>query len=293
MGKKVCVLPCNGLDKSLGVVARNVALKLIEKNPDIELICPVLLNTGDEKYEELLKESDIIVIDGCMTRCATKLLDERSLRPGKKIFTPDMVKKYKLNPGKSLILDEEGQKLAEFIASEILESLKESEGEVAEIRELEEIEYFETTVDKFRFRVPKSGYYFNENDCWVKPMGKKALMGISDFLQNMASDIIFVEFPEIGLEFEQFDDIGSFESIKIVLQLITPASGKVVAVNKELEKSPELLNQDPYGKGWFVEVELKNFEEDKELLMDGPAYFEYMKKKIEEERKHRAQNIGD
>jgi len=289
MGKKVCVLPCNGLDKSLGVVARNVALKLIEKNPDIELICPVLLNTGDEKYEELLKESDIIVIDGCMTRCATKLLDERSLRPGKKIFTPDMVKKYKLNPGKSLILDEEGQKLAEFIASEILESLKESEGEVAEIRELEEIEYFETTVDKFRFRVPKSGYYFNENDCWVKPMGKKALMGISDFLQNMASDIIFVEFPEIGLEFEQFDDIGSFESIKIVLQLITPASGKVVAVNKELEKSPELLNQDPYGKGWFVEVELKNFEEDKELLMDGPAYFEYMKKKIEEERKHRAQ----
>ncbi|MEM3586833.1 MAG: putative zinc-binding protein [Candidatus Jordarchaeaceae archaeon] len=293
MVKKVCVLPCNGLDKSLGVVARNAALKLIEKNPDIELICPVLLNSGDERYEELLKESDIIVIDGCMTRCATKLIDERSLRPSKKIFTPDMVKKFKLNPGKSLVLDEEGQKLAESIASEILESLKESEEAVTETRELGEIECFETVVDKFRFRVPKSGYYFNENDCWVKPMGKKALMGISDFLQNMASDIIFVEFPEIGLEFEQFDDIGTFESIKIVLQLITPASGKVIAVNKDLEKSPELLNQDPYGKGWFIEVELKNFEEDKELLMDGPAYFEYMKKKIEEERKHRAQKGGD
>ncbi|MEM2957693.1 MAG: putative zinc-binding protein [Candidatus Jordarchaeaceae archaeon] len=293
MGKKVCVLPCNGLDKSLGVVARNVALKLIENDPDIQLICPVLLNSGDEKYEELLKESDIIVIDGCMTRCATKLLDERSLRPSRKIFTPDMVKKYKLSPGKSLILDEEGQKLAESIASEILECLKESEEGAVEVRELGEIEYFETVVDKFRFRVPKSGYYFNENDCWVKPMGKRALMGISDFLQNMASDIIFVEFPEIGLEFEQFDDIGSFESIKIVLQLITPASGKVTAVNKELEKSPELLNQDPYGRGWFVEVELKNFEEDKELLMDGPAYFEYMKKKIEEERKHRLQKSED
>ncbi|MGQ9722494.1 MAG: putative zinc-binding protein [Candidatus Jordarchaeum sp.] len=285
MGKKVCVLPCNGLDKSLGVVARDVALKLIEKNPDIELICPVLLNSGDEKYEELLRESDIIVIDGCMTRCATKLIDERSLRPSKKIFTPDMVKKYKLKPGASLILNEEGQKLAESVASEILDYLKESEEGFAEVRELGEIEYFETVVDKFHFRVPKSGYYFNENDCWVKLEGKKAFMGISDFLQNMASDIIFVEFPEIGLEFEQFDDVGTFESIKIVLQLITPASGKVVAVNKQLEQAPELLNKDPYGKGWFIEVELKNFEEDKELLMDGPAYFEYMKKKIEEERK--------
>jgi glycine cleavage system H protein len=241
MKKKVCILPCNGLDKSLGVVTRNAALKVIEKDPDIELICPVLLNTGNEKYEEILKESDVIVIDGCMTRCATKLIDQRSLKPRKKIFTPDITKKYKLKPGKSLILNEEGQKLAECMATEILDYLKESMEEVTEVRELGKIEYFETTVDKFHFRVPKSGYYFNENDCWVKPEEKKALMGISDFLQNMASDIIFVESPEIGLEFEQFGDIGTFESIKIVLQLITPASGKVTAVNKELEKSPELL----------------------------------------------------
>lgn len=273
MKKKVCILPCNGLDKSLGVITRNAALKVIEKDPDIELICPVLLNTGNEKYEEILKESDIIVIDGCMTRCATKLIDQKSLKPRKKIFTPDMTKKYKLKPGKSLILSEEGQKLAGCMATEILDYLKESREEVTEVRELGKIEYFETTVDKFHFKVPKSGYYFNENDCWVKPNGEKALMGISDFLQNKASDIIFVELPEIGLEFEQFGDVGSFESIKTILQLITPASGKVTAVNKELEASPHLLNQDPYGGGWFVEVELKNFEEDKELLMDWTCLF--------------------
>jgi len=285
-GKKRCVLPCNGLDKSLGVIARNAALKLIELDPDIQLICPVLLNSGDKKYEEILKQSDIIVIDGCMTRCATKLLDQRSLRPKKKIFTPNITKKYKLKPGKSLILNEEGKKLADSIATEILDLFKESKEETTETREIGHIEYFETTVDKFHFRVPKTGYYFNENDCWIKPEGNRALMGISDFLQNKASDIIFVEFPEVGLEFEQFDDVGNFESVKIVLQLISPSSGKISKVNKELEKSPGLLNQDPYGKGWFIEVELKNFEEDKELLMDGPAYFEYMKEKIEEERKH-------
>jgi glycine cleavage system H protein len=220
-----------------------------------------------------------------MTRCATKLIDKRNLQINKKFFIPDMSKKFKIKPGKELILNEDGFRLADQIALDILDFINESKDKKPiEQREIGEIDYFKAVVDKFHFHVPKMGYYFNENDCWIKPEGNRALMGISDFLQKQAGDIIMVELPEMGLEVEQFDDFGNFESTKTVLQLISPGSGKICAINKELENAPELVNQDCYGKGWFVEIELKDFDADKELLMDGPAYFPYMQKKIEQER---------
>ncbi|MEJ2249758.1 MAG: glycine cleavage system protein H [Candidatus Lokiarchaeota archaeon] len=111
-------------------------------------------------------------------------------------------------------------------------------------------------------------------------------MGISDYLQNAASDVLFVDLPEIGTIVAQFDDVGSFESAKTVLQLISPSSGKIIAANKDLEQHPEYMNQDPYNKGWLVELELDNFEEDRELLMSGRQYFEYMKQKAIEEKEH-------
>ena len=273
------------MDKSLGVIARSVALKLIEKQPEIQLICPVLLNTGDEKYENFIKSTKIVVIDGCMTRCATKLVEKREKKPFKRIFIPDMSKKYKIKPRKELMLNEENEKLAEQIMEEICEELGKVEvKEVLKSREFEILDFFDITVDKYYFKVPKEGYYFNENDCWIKLEGKTALLGISDYLQNAAADILFVEFPEIGSEIEQFDDAGSFESSKTVLQIISPGTGKIIRVNKALENNPELMNQDPYQRGWFIEIELKGFEEDKELLMNGPDYFEYMKEKIMKEK---------
>ena len=285
MDKQLCVLPCNGLDKSLGVIARAVALNLIEKKLDLNLICPVLLNTGDEKYESNLRESRTIVIDGCMTRCATKLIEERNQKIYKRIFIPDMSKKLKIKPGTSLKLSENAKKLAEMIAKGFLEELKVSEKEdIVIVAKTERMDFFDITVDKFYFQVPKEGYFFNENDCWIKPDGDRALISITDYLQNQSSDIMFVELPKIGQEIEQFDDVGSFESVKTVLQLISPGSGKIVGVNKALEEHPEWMNQDCYQQGWFAELELKNFEEDKELLMDGPEYFEYMKEKILKER---------
>ncbi|MBY9013327.1 MAG: glycine cleavage system protein H [Candidatus Lokiarchaeota archaeon] len=275
------------MDKSLGVIARSVALKLIEKRPEIQLICPVLLNTGDEKYENFIKSTKVIVIDGCMTRCASKLVEKREKKPFKRIFIPDMSKKYKIKPSKELTLNEENEKLAEQIMEEISEELGKVEvKQVLKSREFEILDFFEITVDKYYFKVPKEGYYFNENDCWIKPEGKTALLGISDYLQNAAADILFVEFPEIGSEIEQFDDAGSFESSKTVLQLISPGTGKITRVNKTLENNPELMNQDPYQRGWFIEIELRDFEEDKDLLMNGPDYFEYMKEKIMKEKNH-------
>ena len=94
------------------------------------------------------------------------------------------------------------------------------------MREFREQEYFNVSIDKYYFTVPKEGYFFNENDCWIKTNRNTALIGISDYLQNAASDIMFVDLPEIGMDVEQFDDVGSFESTKTVLQLISPGSGK-------------------------------------------------------------------
>ena len=141
---------------------------------------------------------------------------------------------------------------------------------------------FEIKVDKWTFKVPRDRFY-NENDCWAKLDGNMATVGITDFLQNMTSDIIYVELPEIGTEVEQFGEAGTFEAIKTMLDLISPVAGIVREVNEKLREKPELMNQDPYGEGWFIKIEVKDFEADKENLLGADAYFEVMKRKIETE----------
>ncbi|MCW4039046.1 MAG: glycine cleavage system protein GcvH [Candidatus Bathyarchaeota archaeon] len=143
---------------------------------------------------------------------------------------------------------------------------------------------FEFKVDKWTFRVPRDRFY-NENDCWVKLDGSRATVGITDFLQNMASDIIYVELPEPGTVVEQFDEAGSFEAVKIMLDLISPVNGVVKEVNEELLEKPELANQDPYERGWFVKMEVADFDVDRENLLDATGYFEVLKRKVEAERR--------
>jgi len=145
-------------------------------------------------------------------------------------------------------------------------------------------EPYQIKVDKWTFRVPKELFY-NENDCWTRIEGDTAKVGITDFLQNMISDIIFVKFNELGSKIEQFDEIASFESIKSVLDLISPVSGTIQKVNKKLSQSPELANKDPYGEGWFAIIKLENFENDRQNLLQAQDYFEVLKRKVETERR--------
>jgi glycine cleavage system H protein len=142
----------------------------------------------------------------------------------------------------------------------------------------------EIKVDKWTFRVPRDRFY-NENDCWVKLEGDRATVGITDFLQNMASDIIYVELPEPGTAVEQFDEAGSFEAVKTMLDVISPVSGVIKEVNEELREKPELVNQDPYERGWFVAMEVTDFDVDRENLLDATAYYEVLKRKVEAERR--------
>src|SRR4030042_3988473 len=104
-------------------------------------------------------------------------------------------------------------------------------------------ETYQIKVDKWTFRVPKELFY-NENDCWARIEGDTAKVGITDFLQNMISDIIFFKFNELGSKIGQFDEIASFESTKSVLDLISPVSGTIQKVNATLMKSPEAPNKD-------------------------------------------------
>ena len=145
-------------------------------------------------------------------------------------------------------------------------------------------EPYEIKVDKWTFHVPKDLLYI-ENDCWARIEGDKAKVGITDFLQNMISDIVFVDFSEVGSKIEQFDEVASFESVKSVLDLLSPVSGIVEGVNEKLRESPELANKDPYGSGWFVEIKLETPDADRENLLTAEDYFEVLKKKLEIERK--------
>lgn len=144
-------------------------------------------------------------------------------------------------------------------------------------------DFFQLKVLKWTFRVPK-GLFYNENDCWAKIEGDKARVGITDFLQSMATDIIFIEIKDVGTEIEQLDEVASFESTKTILDLISPVSGVIVEVNEKLSERPELINQDPYGEGWFAVLKLKNFENDRENLLDAQKYFEVLKRKVELEK---------
>lgn len=96
--------------------------------------------------------------------------------------------------------------------------------------------------------------YYSEDHEWVKLAGKVARIGISDYAQDQMGDITFVEVPEVGDTFEEGEQFGSVESTKAVSEMLLPVSGEVVAVNKDLEDSPGLINEDPYGRGWIIEI---------------------------------------
>lgn len=144
-------------------------------------------------------------------------------------------------------------------------------------------DFFELKVLKWTFRVPKDLLY-NENDCWVRIEGDKARVGITDFLQSMATDIIFVECKDVGMKIDQLDEVASFESSKTILDLISPVSGVIIEVNEKLSERPELVNQDPYGGGWFAVLQLNDLESDRENLLDAGKYFDVLKRKVEAEK---------
>ena len=113
--------------------------------------------------------------------------------------------------------------------------------------------------------IPKDLRYTREHE-WLKVDGAKGVIGITHFAQDQLGDVVFVEVPAVGTELAEENTFGVVESVKTVSDLYAPVGCKVTAVNKDLEANPELVNQDPYGKGWMIEVELSDSSQADGLL---------------------------
>ena len=278
---KRTVLPCNGLDKQHGVLARELALCLSETQ-GAEVICPVLLNNSPARYEKALTGASLLVVDGCPTRCASKLASKLALKVDDKVLVSEQAKATGLEVGESLRPGPVGMQLVELIAKE-LATPEETPAEETTSGDFDSpTEFITVTYDKFIFKIPAQGYLFNESDCWVRVIGSRARVGVSDFVQQNMTDITFFEPAQTGTEIEQFDEVGSLESGKSMMDALSPVSGRIVAVNTQLVDSPELVNEDPYGKGWIAEIELRDFDSDKELLLDAKSYSKIVEKKAAE-----------
>jgi glycine cleavage system H protein len=118
--------------------------------------------------------------------------------------------------------------------------------------------------------LPKELKYSEEHE-WVKVEGNQVRIGITDFAQSELGDIVFVELPEVGDEIEADQPFGSVESVKTVSELYAPLSGKVVAINENLDDSPELVNESPYEKAWMITIELSD-ESELDKLMTAEQY---------------------
>ena len=106
---------------------------------------------------------------------------------------------------------------------------------------------------------------------WILVEGDSGTVGITEFAQGELGDVVFVELPAVGKALKQHDSFGTIEAVKAVSDLYAPVSGSVTAVNGELAKTPEVVNKDPYGKGWMVKLKIGNPAEVAGLL-DAAAY---------------------
>ena len=121
---------------------------------------------------------------------------------------------------------------------------------------------------------------YHKEHIWVRMSGKKATIGITDYAQDSLGDIVYVDLPETDTDMEANSEIGEIESTKATSSIISPVSGRVVEVNEDLSESPEIINEDPYVKGWIAVIEVEDVSETDDL-MDSAEYTKY----IEEEAK--------
>jgi glycine cleavage system H protein len=112
---------------------------------------------------------------------------------------------------------------------------------------------------------------YSEEHEWIRVEGDEGVLGISDYAQDQLSDVVYVELPEVGDTFEQGDIFATVESVKAASDVYIPCGGEILEINEELEDSPELTNQDPYGEAWFVRISIADTDE-LDGLMDAEAY---------------------
>ena len=122
--------------------------------------------------------------------------------------------------------------------------------------------------------IPENLLYTKDHE-WIKYDNDIVIIGITDFAQGELGDIIFVELPEIKSQFNKGDSIGTLEAVKTVADIYSPLKGEIVEINLNLEDEPELINKDPYKKGWIVKI--SNFKKNDSDLLTAKEYKEFLK----------------
>ena len=119
---------------------------------------------------------------------------------------------------------------------------------------------------------------YTKNDEWLKIEGSTATMGITDYAQDQLNDIVYVELPDVGASFKKGDSWGVVESVKAASDIYMPIGGTITEVNGDLSDNPEVVNSDPFGKGWLIKFTVANDAETTDLL-DATAYAAYCEKR--------------
>lgn len=122
--------------------------------------------------------------------------------------------------------------------------------------------------------IPENLRYSKDHE-WVSVEGDVATVGITDYAQSSLGDVVYVDFPRVGDTFDAHGAFGSVESVKAVSEVFLPVSGEVVEVNESLNDSPEKVNSDPYGDGWFIKIKMANAG-DADGLLSGEEYGDYL-----------------
>jgi glycine cleavage system H protein len=124
--------------------------------------------------------------------------------------------------------------------------------------------------------VPEGLFYTKEHE-WAKITGDTAKVGITDYAAKTLNDIVYLTLPPSGREIRQLSSFGTVESIKAVSELYAPLSGAITSTNQELTSHPELINKDPYGQGWILEMRHSKLEEEKKALLSPGQYQDLLK----------------
>jgi glycine cleavage system H protein len=122
--------------------------------------------------------------------------------------------------------------------------------------------------------------YYHEEHSWARVEGDRVTVGMNDFFQKEAGDIVFVDLPEEEDDVEQGEVCGKIQSRKWIGKLVAPVSGEILEINEDLDEDTSLINTDPYGKGWILVIEASDLDEDLENLMRGDAVVPFLEKEI-------------
>lgn len=130
--------------------------------------------------------------------------------------------------------------------------------------------------------------YYHRDHAWAKVDGDRVTVGMNDFFQKEAGDIVFVDLPEEEDEVSQGETCGKIQSRKWIGKLVAPVSGEIAEINEDLEDDTSLINTDPYGKGWILVIKASNLEEEIGNLMKGPAVAPFIEEEIKRAEEEKA-----